>query len=67
MFNRGKNTALLSDPSIALYAMAPFDRWQWGLLFPVVALKPPEILPPEPLASTTRKRGMPTPILRYSC
>ncbi|WP_114812442.1 carbohydrate ABC transporter permease [Paraburkholderia kururiensis] len=43
------NTAFLSDPSMALYAVALVDIWQWGLFFAVVVLKLLETLPPEPL------------------
>lgn len=44
-----QNTAFLSDPSFALYAVALVDIWQWGLFFSVVVLKLLETLPPEPL------------------
>ncbi|MEM5388142.1 sugar ABC transporter permease [Paraburkholderia phymatum] len=44
-----QNTAFLSDPSLALYAVALVDIWQWGLFFSVVVLKLLETLPPEPL------------------
>jgi multiple sugar transport system permease protein len=43
------DTAFLSDPGIALYAVALVDIWQWGLFFSVVVLKLLETLPPEPL------------------
>lgn len=43
------NTAFLSDPGVALYAVALVDIWQWGLFFAVVVLKLLETLPPEPL------------------
>lgn len=43
------NTAFLSDPALALYAVALVDIWQWGLFFAVVVLKLLETLPPEPL------------------
>ncbi|MGF6744138.1 carbohydrate ABC transporter permease [Paraburkholderia atlantica] len=43
------NTAFLSDPGLALYAVALVDVWQWGLFFSVVVLKLLETLPPEPL------------------
>lgn len=43
------NTAFLSDPAVALYAVALVDIWQWGLFFAVVVLKLLETLPPEPL------------------
>ncbi|MEX3953512.1 carbohydrate ABC transporter permease [Paraburkholderia sp. EG287B] len=43
------NTAFLSDPALALYAVALVDIWQWGLFFSVVVLKLLETLPPEPL------------------
>ena len=43
------NTAFLSDPHLALYAVALVDIWQWGLFFAVVVLKLLETLPPEPL------------------
>lgn len=43
------NTAFLSDPHAALYAIALVDVWQWGLFFAVVVLKLLETLPPEPL------------------
>jgi multiple sugar transport system permease protein len=44
-----ENTAFLSDPHLALYAVALVDIWQWGLFFAVVVLKLLETLPPEPL------------------
>jgi multiple sugar transport system permease protein len=43
------DTAFLSDPGVALYAVALVDIWQWGLFFAVVVLKLLETLPPEPL------------------
>ncbi|MFP6561806.1 carbohydrate ABC transporter permease [Paraburkholderia sp. B3] len=43
------DTAFLSDPGLALYAVALVDIWQWGLFFSVVVLKLLETLPPEPL------------------
>ncbi|CAM2157499.1 multiple sugar transport system substrate-binding protein [Pararobbsia alpina] len=43
------DTAFLSDPHWALYAVALVDIWQWGLFFSVVVLKLLETLPPEPL------------------
>ncbi|WP_191058891.1 carbohydrate ABC transporter permease [Geminicoccus harenae] len=38
----------LSDPQIALYAVALVDIWQWGLFFGVVLAKLIETLPKEP-------------------
>lgn len=43
------NSALLSDPHSALYAVALVDIWQWGLFFGAVVLKLLETLPSEPL------------------
>ncbi|HZG19750.1 MAG TPA: sugar ABC transporter permease [Herbaspirillum sp.] len=43
------DTAFLSDPVMALYAVALVDIWQWGLFFAVIVLKLLETLPPEPL------------------
>ncbi|KAF1042223.1 MAG: Lactose transport system permease protein LacF [Herbaspirillum frisingense] len=43
------DTAFLSDPVLALYAVAFVDIWQWGLFFAVIILKLLETLPPEPL------------------
>lgn len=43
------DTAFLSDPLLALYAVAAVDIWQWGLFFAVIVLKLLETLPPEPL------------------
>jgi multiple sugar transport system permease protein len=39
----------LSQPSIALYAVAVVDIWQWGLFFAVIVLKLLETLPPSPM------------------
>lgn len=39
----------LADPSIALYAVASVDIWQWGLFFTVIILKLMETLPKEPI------------------
>jgi len=44
-----QDTAFLSDPVLALYAVALVDIWQWGLFFAVIVLKLLETLPPEPL------------------
>ncbi|MGL1779384.1 sugar ABC transporter permease, partial [Vibrio parahaemolyticus] len=33
------DTAFLSDPLLALYAVAAVDIWQWGLFFAVIVLK----------------------------
>jgi multiple sugar transport system permease protein len=38
----------LSNPAIALYAVALVDIWQWSLFFAVVIAKLLETLPPEP-------------------
>ncbi|MEO6918500.1 MAG: sugar ABC transporter permease [Collimonas sp.] len=43
------NIAFLSDPGLALLAVAFVDVWQWGLFFAVIVLKLLETLPPEPL------------------
>ena len=43
------DTAFLSAPLLALYAVAAVDIWQWGLFFAVIVLKLLETLPPEPL------------------
>jgi len=43
------NVAFLSDPAMALLAVAFVDVWQWGLFFAVIVLKLLETLPPEPL------------------
>jgi multiple sugar transport system permease protein len=39
------DTAFLSDPVMALYAVALVDIWQWGLFFAVIVLKLLETLP----------------------
>lgn len=38
----------LSNPAIAIYAVAAVDIWQWGLFFAVVLVKLLETLPTEP-------------------
>lgn len=43
------DVAFLSDPGVALLAVAFVDVWQWGLFFAVIVLKLLESLPPEPL------------------
>lgn len=39
----------LADPSIALFAVAAVDIWQWGLFFAVILLKLLETLPRDPI------------------
>lgn len=39
----------LADPSIALYAVAVVDIWQWGLFFTVILVKLLETLPRAPV------------------
>lgn len=39
----------LADPSIALFAVAAVDIWQWGLFFAVIVLKLLETLPQAPI------------------
>lgn len=41
--------AFLTDPKLALFAVAVVDIWQWGLFIGVIMLKLLETLPPEPL------------------
>ena len=45
----GDTLDLLSDPAMALYAVAFVDLWQWGFFFAVIFLKLLESLPPQPL------------------
>lgn len=45
----GDTLDLLSDPTMALYAVAFVDLWQWGFFFAVIFLKLLESLPPQPL------------------
>ena len=45
----GDTLYLLSDPTMALYAVAFVDLWQWGVFFAVIFLKLLESLPPQPL------------------
>lgn len=45
----GDTLDLLSDPTLALYAVAFVDLWQWGFFFAVIFLKLLESLPPQPL------------------
>ena len=41
--------AFLSDPHVALYAVAAVDVWQWGLFFAVIVLKSLQTLPRSPI------------------
>lgn len=45
----GDTLDMLADPTMALYAVAFVDVWQWGFFFAVIFLKLLESLPPEPL------------------
>lgn len=45
----GDTLNMLSDPILALYAVAFVDLWQWGFFFAVIFLKLLESLPPQPL------------------
>lgn len=45
----GENLDMLSDPNLALFAVAFVDLWQWGFFFAVIILKLLEALPPQPL------------------
>jgi multiple sugar transport system permease protein len=45
----GDTLDLLSDPTMALFAVAFVDLWQWGFFFAVIFLKLLESLPPQPL------------------
>lgn len=40
---------VLADPTLALFAVAFVDLWQWGFFFAVIVLKLLEALPPQPL------------------
>ncbi|WP_428375588.1 carbohydrate ABC transporter permease [Lichenicoccus sp.] len=41
--------AFLSEPHVALYAVAAVDVWQWGLFFAVIVLKSLQTLPRSPI------------------
>ena len=44
-----RSLAFLSDPHLALYAVATVDIWQWGLFFAVIVLKSLQTLPRSPI------------------
>lgn len=45
----GQPLDVLSDPALALFAVAFVDVWQWGFFFAVIVLKLLEALPRQPL------------------
>ena len=45
----GDTLEILSNPDLALFAVAFVDTWQWGFFFAVIILKLLEALPPQPL------------------
>ena len=49
--------AFLSDPRVALYAVAAVDVWQWGLFFAVIVLKSLQTLPSSPIEAAILDRA----------
>ena len=49
--------AFLSDPHLALYAVAMVDIWQWGLFFAVIMLRSLQTLPRGPIEAAYLDRA----------
>lgn len=55
----------LADPSIALYAVAAVDIWQWGLFFTVIIVKLMDTMPKDPIEAAKLDNARPWEIHAY--
>ena len=61
----GQPLDMLSDPTMALLAVAFVDVWQWGPFFAVIVLKLLEALPPQPIEAARLDNARPWEVHAY--